>query len=374
MKNFFLLVPIIYLFLCYSCSETKTVNHPVLHVALTQSEVPFSEFFNNIEIIPLETHEESLIKKIGKAMYINGQYYLLDINQFYLFIFDSTGRYVNHIAKVGQGPGEYTYIYDFLVNTKKDRIEMLSPYRQIFYYDYNGNFIEDIRFSDEIPFIYRMRYADDYLVLYSISIINEGQTIVNVVSPKTGERVNGYWNDDYYTPSFTSFSYGNDAFFNHALNNKVYKIEPDSFTIAYEWEYDKEIIDSVKYRKVIDGIPSGEALYKKIDTGEIPYFYLMQTQTDRYYYAQLFYKYKTIQHVFYDKQTEKSYYFEHLEEGVTFKPWSTFVNDNYMLTMLEYADRESYLQSSLLDEENRKKLLNMTEYDNPVLVKYTFKE
>jgi hypothetical protein len=307
-------------------------------------------------------------------MYVDGLYYLLDDRQFYLFIFDSTGRYVNRIAKVGQGPGEYTYISDFLINTKKKRIEMLSPYRQIFCYDYEGNFIENIRFSDEVPFFLKMKYIDDNdWVILSASILAEGQTLINVISSETGKRIAGYWDDDYYNPSDFLFSYNDAVFFNHSEDNKVYQITPEHFKVVYEWEYDKLIIDSAEFRKKIQGYAHNETLYRKFENGEIPYCYLRQAQTDRYYYVQLFRDYKKVEHVFYDKQTGASYYFEKIDGGIEFNVQSD-IEDNCMLTMLEYAGRESYLQSSLLDEENRKKLLNMTEYDNPVLVKYTFKE
>jgi hypothetical protein len=336
--------------------------------------VPFSEFFSSIDIIPLETRDESLIKRTGKVMYVDGLYYLLDTDQFYLFVFDSTGRYVNRIAKVGQGPGEYTYIYDFLVNTRKERIEMLSPYRQILYYDYEGNFIEDIRFSDEVPFFSSMKHIDenDWVIL-SLSILAEKQTLINIVSSKTGKRIAGYWDDDYYNPGYGLSSYNDAVFFNHSEDNKVYQITPEHFKVVYEWKYDKPIIDSATYRKKIQGYAVNDALYRKFDTGEIPYCYLRQAQTDRYYYAQLFHNYKKVEHIFYDKQTGTSYYFEKIDGGIEFNVQSD-IEDNYMLTLIEYADRKSYLQSSLLDEENRKKLLNLTEFDNPVLVKYTFKK
>ncbi|WP_049132606.1 6-bladed beta-propeller, partial [Bacteroides fragilis] len=61
------------------------------------------------------------------------------------------GRYVADIGGVGQGPGEYLYLFSWLVDEKENRI-YLGPGRadKVLVYDLKGNYLPDevIRFGE----------------------------------------------------------------------------------------------------------------------------------------------------------------------------------------------------------------------------------
>lgn len=57
--------------------------------------------------------------------------------------FDSTGRFLRRIGRLGRGPGEYMNVY-FYVQPEKERVGVYDPIREKFLvYKYDGAFLED---------------------------------------------------------------------------------------------------------------------------------------------------------------------------------------------------------------------------------------
>lgn len=54
--------------------------------------------------------------------------------------FDREGNFIKQIGNIGYGPGEYTTLTDFAIDTFSQRI-YIAAYRQLISYDYNGTYI-----------------------------------------------------------------------------------------------------------------------------------------------------------------------------------------------------------------------------------------
>ncbi|MDR2472501.1 MAG: 6-bladed beta-propeller [Tannerella sp.] len=63
-----------------------------------------------MQIIPLETTDEALIAEIDEIEIRNDRIYIMDQLARSVYVFDMTGKYLNRINKVGQGPGEYGFL------------------------------------------------------------------------------------------------------------------------------------------------------------------------------------------------------------------------------------------------------------------------
>jgi hypothetical protein len=334
------------------------------------------KLFDKIEIIPLETTEESLIRAIYKYDYMDGKHYILDETQSILFIFDDEGNYQNRIAKKGQGPGEYTLIYDFTLNPKKRQIEMLSPFKFIYCYDFAGNFIKkfDLISSIKPPNIKKMKILDDEnYVLWSSPEDNEDA--IRIISQETGEVRNSFWQDIFIINSWTAnnvfYQYDNACYFSFELYNKVYKVTKDGFKVAYEWDFGDKTLDISKY-KISTGMynynKDAENLIERIKSGEVPYSYLRHFHNKQYYYTELNIKGTTAKHVFYNKKTGKSY----LHECAIRDFIPLYFSDAFIIGRLDSDVKDKLLDNPLLDEANRQKLLFAKEDDNPFLAKYYF--
>ena len=365
---------------CRKDVNVKCKDCLILHASLEEKKVPLEKLFNKIELIPLETTDRSLIAYIDRYNYLNGKHYILDKKQVILFIFDEKGQYLNRIAKKGQGPGEYTLIYDFSVNLKKEQIEMLSPYGFIFCYDFNGNFIKkfDLTFLKSHAFHSMEILDDENYILWSTPEDNEDG--IRIVSQETGKVVNSFWQDLFIINSWASntfYTYNNDTYFSLSLYNTVYKVTKEGIEDAYEWHFGDKTVDISKHN-ISTGMYNAnadyETLMQKLENNEILYDFRFHFQNSQYYYAQIRFggtpkgKWKSL---FYNKKTKENFLFENIIEGLRLMP--LYFSDEYIIDILRYKDKEKLLNCTLLDESNKKKLLDFKEDDNPYLIKYYFR-
>ena len=76
-----------------------------------------SVFFNPI-YIPLETIEACLINKIGKVLWHDHKFYILDRIGAKVLIFNEDGSFVSAIGKHGKGPREFRSADDIAICNK----------------------------------------------------------------------------------------------------------------------------------------------------------------------------------------------------------------------------------------------------------------
>ena len=111
------------------------------------------DLMETYEIIKLENRDEALIKTYPYGVYVTDNYILLRPADVVspVKLFTRKGRYVADIGGVGQGPGEYLYLFSWLVDEKENRI-YLGPGRadKVLVYDLKGNYLPDevIRFGE----------------------------------------------------------------------------------------------------------------------------------------------------------------------------------------------------------------------------------
>ena len=111
------------------------------------------DLMESYEIIRLDNRDEALIKTSPYGVYVTDNYILLRPADVVspVKLFTRKGRYVADIGGVGQGPGEYLYLFSWLVDEKENRI-YLGPGRadKVLVYDLKGNYLPDevIRFGE----------------------------------------------------------------------------------------------------------------------------------------------------------------------------------------------------------------------------------
>jgi hypothetical protein len=108
-----------------------------------------SLYFEQCKAIKLELSEKSLIGEISQLEISKELIYVLDKKTASLMVFDHTGKYLQSIGKRGSGPGEYSAINAFYLNNHNHTINVFDPLKlSVHRYDFNGNFIESVRFKD----------------------------------------------------------------------------------------------------------------------------------------------------------------------------------------------------------------------------------
>lgn len=151
---------IVSVLLLYSCKEDKSTKEitseaKVHEIKLTNSKIlktSFSNYIKDFSYLELKTNSKTYISEISNVQVFKNDFYVLDRKKSNLYVFDENGRFIRKIGQRGDGPGEYKDISDFVINTEKETISILSNFNiKIFEYDLQGKFIRDIAFSDFFP-------------------------------------------------------------------------------------------------------------------------------------------------------------------------------------------------------------------------------
>lgn len=130
----------------------------------TKSEIDLSLILeDSIEIIPLESNDESYVSYIDKIEMMHGHIFVLDKKQNKLFSFDSKGKYVKCMGRQGNGPGEFVHIRDFTVVGDSIFIQDLYQEKCIVY-DMNNNYICEF---EDTPVYFEMLSLNNKFYLIS---------------------------------------------------------------------------------------------------------------------------------------------------------------------------------------------------------------
>ena len=145
MKSILLLL-IITLLGCSSNKKQEPISKsgvPVINLSEDVSTVPsllLSEAAEKLEIVPLEMTDESVLSDITEMQVTDHNIWIDHGREFYIYRFSRTGKFLNKIGSIGQGPGEYTTYSTFLVDEDKKEVYIIANTNGVLAYDFEGNF------------------------------------------------------------------------------------------------------------------------------------------------------------------------------------------------------------------------------------------
>jgi hypothetical protein len=114
---------------------------------------PLSYFTEELQIIKLDDRDEALVNPY--RVYVSENYFLTQAsNNTPCKLFDKQGKYITDIGSIGQGPGEYQFLYAGQINESDGRI-YLMPYttEALLVYDLEGNALPPV------PLTYKTGYS-----------------------------------------------------------------------------------------------------------------------------------------------------------------------------------------------------------------------
>ena len=93
-----------------------------------------------LEIVPLEMTDESVLSDITEMQVTDHNIWIDHGREFYIYRFSRSGKFLNKIGSIGQGPGEYTNYSTFLVDEDKKEVYIIANTNGVLAYDFEGNF------------------------------------------------------------------------------------------------------------------------------------------------------------------------------------------------------------------------------------------
>lgn len=152
MKYKFLIISVLLILFSSCTSKTSKDLFDVTSIKATLNDAKTlraSDCFEEISYIPLETSDDFLLGYIGRMQIEGDSIYFLSGKSVYGFDLN-TGKGIINLSKLGNGPGEYKSLFDFIVDKNTRNIELLDNNgKKIFVYDSKGNF----QYSLNLPFM-----------------------------------------------------------------------------------------------------------------------------------------------------------------------------------------------------------------------------
>lgn len=114
--------------------------------------IPFSTFFDTLEVIKLDNSNEDALVSEAHMITVTDNYLGINVAHYPYKLFTRQGKFIGRVGNIGQGPGEYNLLYDSQIDEANNRIYLL-PWNteQILSYDLKGNYV------GSIPLPYRVR-------------------------------------------------------------------------------------------------------------------------------------------------------------------------------------------------------------------------
>lgn len=394
---------LIVLFTLTGCDELKKekgdhVKVFDLKIIPSLSSVKLSELgFDDIEYVPLETNDQSLIQ--NKYSAINGYDEIIAYDDYYLIRnyetilkFGMNGAFISKIGNAGRGPGEYLSCYD-VETSENGQIYILDGVKSnILCFSDLGHYIRTINLPNvhkAVKFVY---FKSNFLC-YSQNNLADIKNSFNYIDTN-GLVINSFQNKYSFKreSSNDAFVFSYENIFYH-FNNQIYKKEVYCDTV---FSFDGRCFNPHKVIQVGEKLITPE-IRSKTDGLNILNNYinpLKLFEFGDYLYYEFIYKYDfTNPQIFGFIGSNKNDFkalidineglVNDLDGGPPITPITTN-NDNCIFAMLDAIELKAYVASeafirstpkySYKKKELEKLASGLKETDNPVLIKVTLKK
>ena len=371
----------ILLFTLSNCKEKDNkVDVKSINIDIDKmNEISFFDIFNKIEIIPLETINESLMKEVQKVIYYNDNFFILDYNGQKIFSFDSSGNFRFKIDNKGQGPEQYINLVDFDIDQIENKLMFVSSVDATLHeYDLNGFFLHKYNLPDNLFNCREIKCINiDTIAFWTFDFENrlklyskKNNCIIKECMPEK---------NNFFNTQNIAFPSCNNNYFTKAVDNDIFEISHNGdISVAYTWDFGHlNIFPEKLEERRLGGNEAREFISKIFSSEVINYFFTALGCNSDYLYTQLIRKNKRI-NVFHNKKNKQGLVFEKTKENVYFYPayWTDDFVIGYVPTHLPLVetDLEKVIPDTILDQKNIDKKNNLNEDDNPILMKYYFKK
>jgi hypothetical protein len=379
MKIDSILLIIINLIIAINCTGGKREqllinNDPTIYPINLDSgneiNISINEIYSNIELIPLETTSKSLLKEINKIVFSEDKYFILDKNQNAIVVFDSTGKFQNKIQNIGNGPGEYSLLYDFEINPFTNNIELLNPRGELLIHEKNGTFIRSLRiplkaasnFISVTPEIYLFYSPFDKYKLAHFSTLND--SIIKsefefpdilLKTPMISTKTSPFNRSDSTITFFQGFS------------NTIYSFNKNIISPYFSWDFGNNNIDISKL------LPDKPYEYYPIflRSSNFVHSFNYFIENKSFVYTRFMFK-KMWYSLIYDKSKSDYKVIRKFKEGLVPPAFPSFFSRG-IFASVEPSQIQLLVNKSILDEKNRNILSGIKLEDNPVIIRYYFK-
>ena len=99
-----------------------------------------SEAISDVQVVPLETTNESLLASIEYVQVTDDDIWITHNKDSRIYRFTRSGKFLNLVGKIGQGPGEYTRLFNYVIDETQKEVYCITTLQGIQVYDFDGKY------------------------------------------------------------------------------------------------------------------------------------------------------------------------------------------------------------------------------------------
>ncbi|QZT36326.1 6-bladed beta-propeller [Halosquirtibacter xylanolyticus] len=382
-----LICTLIALLMFASCHEKQVDSTEIIEIdVMKASRVKMKDIFSKIELIPLETSENSLIEESRSTIgfnKVNDRYYIGDRKQKNVIVFGANGKHLySSNQRLGRGPEEFPELYRYLVRDDNGNIIIYAGFMsKLFEYDIDGNFIDKYN----VPKLYTtnkmMAISKDTIAFYCStprkndnSIVQNALVFYSLRGEKIIKKIDSIYQDGMAAQTNRNcFQRFNDSIsFNHNFpSNEIYRIDPNSLevTCKYRLDFGEYNWNSDKGKKI------GVNIISKYIRENCKNMVMVGTKLENSEYLIVMYSFKGQSNVlFYNKKSKRIAIKENPVRTKELLLRLDYIDEEYIYGLCTPKGVRNLISPDLLDDSLLAVLDSIKMSDNPIVVKYKFKK
>jgi hypothetical protein len=387
---------VVCILLICACNKQKENDTGIDHIDIDSSDqINFSNLFDEFYLIFPESKDSSFfgldILRIEKY---EDRLYLLNQKQSSkdILCFDTNGRFLFSINKIGRGPGEYTFLNYFFIDKQISNLILSVERNEWLYFDLDGHYLHSKILPQEVPIDrYTCEFNDSLYVIFRDEGYNDEYKDIVFLDRFTLQVKQSLAFTDPLLANFVPalpITSDQGIFYYYSGNDIIYDISSDigSKIPVYTVDFGRK---QRKFKSTFSADNNDEyihlftnAFQKKEVRFTRGFFYnkkyivinYVEFDSDSQQQVGAISLYQT---VFYDKHTKKSYNTNHINfdifNSVAIRKMTVLgYFDGYFYAVINDSfSRENInkmAKSKYLSEEDKKKLLKMDDMSNPIIM------
>lgn len=317
-----------------------------------------SSIVEDVFIIKLDNENEDALLNGRAFPFLTESYIGITSDELPYKLYDkSTGRFLRNIGKIGEGPGEYSYIYNAVIDEKNNRIYINSIEPGILVYNLDGEFLEKINIPG-ITGTRKTRFTVNDSIINAFIMTFDGDKNAVITFNTKGDSISS-------APAkvFMTGNYNPEVFIQTNTANPGYRHTASAVYFNYD-PIKKELVPAFAFDK---------NKFTYVYISELPNFYFFDVSVfnkEKTYYI-------TDHVVYYDKKSQKGQPANLINDFIGEIPFSqySFSNGKYIerITASDFREKaKNAIKKNKLSEMKKKYLSDlmnsMTDDDNDIIL------
>jgi hypothetical protein len=379
---------ILSLLLSYSCnSDIRKIEQGVIIAdgvstiyldPKVSKNINLSEIIKDINLIFLQTSDDSFLGEISKIERDDNCYFILNSFDKFVYVFDSVGNFKTKIGNKGNGPGELQFPECFALNKELKEVWLTNNFQSILKFDYDGNFKE----SQSIDLFFTDLYTSNNYIYFHTSkranFDNQMNQICRNLWIETSENNTKtyfpynpifYPNGGMYFDTKIPFCRNGDSIiYSSVFNDTIYSIKNDTLNAKYAIDFNNDVSDKISNI-------SGEDVLDYLRNNSTKACYLQNVLETSSFLRFNYVLNMELYDAFYDKKQKKLVEGKLLDNVLGAQPIFLYAYDNKFVGYVNAFDLKiSEKTKHVLDDFffNKLKGINLEEH-NPILFEIELK-